>query len=457
MSFLDSVGGVGRVSATLLRHRLIAATAASAAAVIVAGCAFAATSSGTGKEKLVSEGNTKHTAPTASASPTPTPVGPLQLLSVSPVGGSHDANGGAPITLTFSSALSPGTPLPKLSPKIPGSWQVSGDTATFTPASGFLPNTAVTLRIPGGAAGMAGADASAGTLATGSTVKFKTGTYSVLRLQQILAQLGYLPLTWTASASSAATGGGSASIPADAPAAGSSASDSASASSASSDSASADSASAGSASAGAATTGLNQQVADAYQPPDGTFTFKSGYPTELTSQWTVGKDNMLNNGAIRAFQSVEGLTMDGVAGPDVWSHLLKAAAKHKVNPNGYTYALADQHTPESLTVWHNGKVIEHTLANTGIPGRNTQDGTFPVYLRYQENYMDGTNPDGSKYHDLVQWISYFNGGDAVHYFARYSYGSYQSLGCVEVPYAPAEKVWGYMTYGTLVTVIGPEA
>ena len=198
-------------------------------------------------------------------------------------------------------------------------------------------------------------------------------------------------------------------------------------------------------------------MADAYQPPDGTFTFKSGYPTELTSQWTVGKDNMLDNGAIRAFQSVEGLTMDGVAGPDVWSHLLKAAAKHKVNPNGYTYALADQHTPESLTVWHNGKVIEHTLANTGIPGRNTQDGTFPVYLRYQENYMDGTNPDGSKYHDLVQWISYFNGGDAVHYFARYSYGSYQSLGCVEVPYAPAEKVWGYMTYGTLVTVIGPEA
>ena len=427
MSFLGSVGGVGRVSGTLLRHRLIAATAASAAAVIVAGCAFAATSSGTGKEKLVSEGNTKKTAPTASASPTPTPVGPLTLLSVSPVGGTHDANGGAPITLTFSSALSQDTPLPKLSPKIPGSWQVSGDTATFTPASGFLPDTAVTLKIP---ASMTGADASAGTLAKGSTVRFKTGTYSVLRLQQILAQLGYLPLTWTASASDSTADGASASIPADAPAA---------------------------AGTGSATAGLNQQVADAYQPPAGTFTFQSGYPTELTSQWTVGKDNMLDNGAIRAFQSVEGLTMDGVAGPDVWSHLLKAAAKHKVNPNGYTYALANQHSPESLTVWHNGKVNEHTQANTGIPGRNTQDGTFPVYLRYQENYMDGTNPDGSKYHDLVQWISYFNGGDAVHYFARYSYGYYQSLGCVEVPYAPAKKVWGYMTYGTLVTVIGPEA
>jgi peptidoglycan hydrolase-like protein with peptidoglycan-binding domain len=431
VSFLDSVGGVGRVSGTLLRHRLIAATAASAAAVIVAGCAFAATA-GTGKEKLVSESNTKKTAPTAAASPTPTPVGPLTLLSVSPVGGTHDANGGAPITLTFSSALSPSTPLPKLSPKIPGSWQVSGDTATFTPTSGFLPDTNVTLKIPGGLTGMTGADASAGNLATGSTVKFKTGSYSVLGLQQILTQLGYLPLTWTPSAS-----GGSSSIPAGAPAAGSGSTDSTS--------------------SAAAATSLNKEVSVAYQPPAGEFTFKPGYPTELTSQWTAGKDNMLDTGAIRAFQSVEGLTMDGVAGPDVWSHLLKAAAKHKVNPNGYTYALADQHSPESLTVWHNGKVIEHTLANTGIPGRNTQDGTFPVYLRYQENYMDGTNPDGSKYHDLVQWISYFNGGDAVHYFARYSYGYYQSLGCVEVPYAPAEKVWGYMTYGTLVTVIGPEA
>jgi peptidoglycan hydrolase-like protein with peptidoglycan-binding domain len=431
---------VGRVSATLLRHRLIAATAASAAAVIVAGCAFAATTTGTGKEKLVSEGNTKKTAPTASASPTPTHVGPLTLLSVSPAGGAQDANGGAPITLTFSSALSQDTPLPKLSPTIQGSWQVSGDTATFTPASGYLPDTAVTLKIP---ASMTGADPSAGTLAKGSTVRFKTGTYSVLRLQQILAQLGYLPLTWTASASGAAADGGSASIPADAPAA--------------AGASPTDSASSGSASAGSATAGLNQQVAAAYQPPDGTFTFQSGYPAELTSQWTAGKDNMLDNGAIRAFQSVEGLTMDGVAGPDVWSHLLLAAAKDKVNPNGYTYALADQHSPESLTVWHNGKVIEHTLANTGIPGRNTVDGTFPVYLRYQENWMDGTNPDGSKYHDLVQWISYFNGGDAVHYFARYSYGSYQSLGCVEVPYAPAKKVWGYMSYGTLVTVIGPEA
>ena len=125
MPFLGSVGGVGRVSAKLFRHRLIAATAGTAAAVIVAGCAIAATSAGSGQEKVVSAGNTKQTAPaasaSASASPSATPVGPLTLLSVSPVGGTHDANGGAPVTLTFSSALSPSTPLPKFSPSIAGS------------------------------------------------------------------------------------------------------------------------------------------------------------------------------------------------------------------------------------------------------------------------------------------------------------------------------------------------
>jgi hypothetical protein len=150
--------------------------------------------------------------------------------------------------------------------------------------------------------------------------------------------------------------------------------------------------------------------------------------------------------------------MDGVAGPDVWAHLLTAAAKNQMNPNGYTYALASQDSPhESLKVWHNGKVILNTPANTGIPGANTADGTFPVYERLQFQIMKGTNPDGSKYSDPVYWISYFDGGDAVHYFDRPAYGYYQSLGCVELQWSPAKFIWPYLTYGTLVTVTGPVA
>ncbi|MGH3296872.1 MAG: L,D-transpeptidase family protein, partial [Trebonia sp.] len=77
--------------------------------------------------------------------------------------------------------------------------------------------------------------------------------------------------------------------------------------------------------------------------------------------------------------------------------------------------------------------------------------------RLQFQIMKGTNPDGSKYADPVYWISYFDGGDAVHYFDRPAYGYYQSLGCVELQWNPAKFIWPYLTYGTLVTVTGPVA
>jgi len=67
--------------------------------------------------------------------------------------------------------------------------------------------------------------------------------------------------------------------------------------------------------------------------------------------------------------------------------------------------------------------------------------------------MTGTNPDGSKYSDPgIPWVSYFNGGDAIHAFTRASFGTPQSLGCVELPLADAQQVWPYTPIGTLVTV-----
>ena len=137
--------------------------------------------------------------------------------------------------------------------------------------------------------------------------------------------------------------------------------------------------------------------------------------------------------AVRAFESVNGMTMDGSAGKTVWTKLLKAVAKGQHNPNGYTYAVASQHYPINLTIWHNGKVVLHTLANTGIPASPTADGTFPVYLKYVFSHMEGTNPDGSKYDNPVWYASYFNGGDAVHQFDRYSYGSYRAWAASRSP------------------------
>jgi hypothetical protein len=368
----------------------IGAVAGAAAVIAIAGGVVAASSHTTVSHK----GRRRKTAEVAS----------ISLVSVSPGNGSTDVNGASPITVTYSGPIAKSAPLPTLSPSIAGSWQVSGDQATFTPQVGFTEDTQVTVNIP---------PAGTTTTAAATSVSFTTGQYSVVRLDQLLSQLGYIPLTWRP------TDPADVIPPADA----------------------------------------NAQLAAAYDPPAGTFTFDSGYPTALTSQWSVGTPNLITDGAVRTFEFDHGLTMDGDAGRQVWSHLLTAVADGERNQHGYTYVWVTQAGTEHLVLYHNGQVAITSPVNTGISQSPTVDGTFPVYLRYTVTQMTGNNPDGSHYDDTVYWVSYFNGGDAVHAFPRGSYGWYQSLGCVELPSygSVAENVWNLITYGTLVTVTGPVA
>lgn len=390
------------------KRRRAALTASGAALVIGSGVIIVAFASPGSHASLVSsEGPAKATKPLQ-------PAAALHLVSMTPAAGAKGVNGTSPIRVRFSAPLASNSPMPALSPSISGHWAVQGSTAVFTPAVGWSQKTKVTVKIPGGLAGVvsaAGATAGdGGTLGSNLSERFTTASFSTMRLQQLLTQLGYLPMTWTATSGPAIAAGNA-----------------------------------------------RAQLAAAYRAPAGTFTWKSGYPWMLRQQWKAGSANILNVGAIRAFESVHGLTMDGSAGNAVWSRLFTAVAKGEQNPNGYTYAIASQHYPISLTVWHNGKVVLRSAANTGIPASPTVDGTFPVYLRYYFSHMKGTNPDGTKYDDPVYYASYFNGGDAVHQFSRYSYGSYQSLGCVELPFDAAKKAYPYLTYGSLVTVTGPVA
>ena len=97
-------------------------------------------------------------------------------------------------------------------------------------------------------------------------------------------------------------------------------------------------------------------------------------------------------------------------------------------------------------------VVQATLANTGIAAAPTAIGTFPVYIRYRNQVMTGTDPTGTTYADPVQYVSYFNSGDAIHFMPRAEYGYPQSVGCVEIPLGPASVIWQYTYYGSLVTV-----
>jgi L,D-transpeptidase-like protein/Big-like domain-containing protein len=371
----------------------------------------------------------------------------LRVVSVTPAAGAEGVNGAAPIQLTLAQAVSAGSgtaenALPVISPAIPGSWHQAGTDLTFIPATGFAPRTHVTIRVPHQA----------------WTASFTTGSYSLLRLQQLLAQLGYLPMRWaaddaTATASTTATGTKAADVTAAATTK-ASASTTATTASATTAAASGAGTAAGTAATATAATAsdANAELSAAYEPPAGTFTWQQGYPWSLHSFWQPGQMNLVTSGAIMAFQSDHGMQMDGQASGTVWTALLRAAAAQDVNQHGYTYAVARQYQPETLIIWHDGHEVFHSYANTGIPVSPTAVGTFPVYLRYRFQIMQGTNPDGSHYADPVQFVSYFHGGEAVHYFPRYSYGWEQSLGCVELPLGPAAQAWPYLTYGSLVTV-----
>jgi Bacterial Ig-like domain/L,D-transpeptidase catalytic domain len=337
--------------------------------------------------------------------------GPIRITSVTPARGATGVNGSAAVVVTFSAPLAAGSPYPELTPSTPGTWSTEVNSQVFTPVTAFAPSTRVTLLIPGGPEGIR---SSTGALLTGSvTEHFTIGKYSQARLAQMLAQLGYLPMTW-----SAVQNGGTR------------------------------------AAASSATAGSSTPQGEAFDPPAGVFEWKPGYPSALRNLWSPSQPNVIVRGAIMAFQSQHAVTINGAVTPRLWKALFEAGARGGQNQNGYSYAIASKRLPETLTIWHDGRVVLHSLTNTGIPVAPTVNGAFPVYLRFRETIMSGTNPDGSHYSDPVSFVSYFNGGDAVHYFPRGSYGSEQSLGCVELPYNSAVRAFPYLTYGSVVSVTG---
>src|SRR5206468_8364483 len=245
----------------------------------------------------------------------------------------------------------------------------------------------------------------AGVVNSARRISWPVAPASILRLQQLLAEAGYLPLGWQPAGPSVARS-------------------------------------------------IGPELVAAVDPPPGRFTWRyPNTPAELTALWQPGQPNQITRGAVMMFQDTHGLDVDGFAGPMVWHALLADSIAGKRRTDGYSYVFVHRSLPQSLNLWHDGRVILSSPGNTGVPAAPTQLGTFPVFEHIPVGTMSGTNPDGSHYNDPgIRYISYFNHGDAIHAFNRSSFGTPQSLGCVELPLDAAAKVWPYTPIGTLVTV-----
>jgi peptidoglycan hydrolase-like protein with peptidoglycan-binding domain len=269
---------------------------------------------------------------------------PLAVASISPTSGAAGVAPDAAITVTFSSRIAARSPLPRLTPSTPGSWRSEGAALIFTPGTDYIPLSEETVSVPGGPSGVVSADGAR--LARTVSESFSVANGSVLRLQQLLSLLEYSPLAWTPTGTAIAR---------------------------------ADTAA---------------QVAALYTPPPGNFAWRSqGWPASLRPLWQQGRYNVFTEGLVMSFQADHGLTPNGDVGPGLWAALTAALGANTVNTGGYDYAFAEKAAPESLTVYHDGKVVLKSPANTGIAGSPTPDGTFAVYTRLRSQVMRGTNPD----------------------------------------------------------------
>ncbi len=328
--------------------------------------------------------------------------GGLYLTHTVPAAGAQNVATNTTIEVSFSQPVTLGTVKPVLSPDIGGRWvQTNANTLSYRLHGPLIPSSAMKLSIPGGDSGIH-SDGGA-TLPHSKTLSFDVAAGSTLRLQQLLAQLDYLPVSFTPS-------------------------------------------------------GPAPRLQDTALDQAGTFNWRwPTLPTQLTSQWTQGTNNAITKAAIEAFENQNNLGVDGIAGPAVWTSLVNDAINGKASSTPYVYVLVNKVEPENLTLWEDGDAkYVGVPVNTGAPGADTTDGTFAVFEHVRYSEMKGTNTDGSTYDDKnIPYASYFNGGDALHGFIRSSYGSPQSNGCVEMSYADAALVWPLTPIGTLVTVEGP--
>lgn len=227
---------------------------------------------------------------------------------------------------------------------------------------------------------------------------------SLLRLQQMLAQLNYLPVQWSPVSSTASS--------------------------------------------------RCRCDLDLNDPPAGHFTWRwSSVPSRLSRLWAPDEDNLITQGAVIAFDRMHGLPVLPYATAAMWQDLVVAWRKHHLDPHAYTYAHVTENLPETLQLWRNGSVVLISRVNTGKPPAHTYIGTFPIHLRFRSQSMRGTGPNGTPYfYPDVPWVNYFHDNEAIHAFPRRAYGFPQSAGCVEMPIAQAKALFDLVHYGTLVTV-----
>ena len=302
------------------------------------------------------------------------------------------------VAIRLNGKPKPDTARPALTPATAGTWTDVGNYEFFRPVSTLEPCTKYSMVVPAATIALHHRHLGAST-----TVSFDVACPGITAVQEALARLNYLPYTLHGFVGASDTGPMT----------------------------------------------RAQAAKRAFDLPHGIL--KANVPD--APPLTMGTLDAATTGAMEVFEGDHNLPISTAITPTFWTNLMAAETLAKRNANPYTWVTVTESLPETLEVHKGTKIALSTPANTGVPGADTQQGIFPIYVRYVATTMIGTNVDGSHYDDPgVPWVNYFNGGDAVHGYPRPGYGYPQSNGCVELPIPTAETVYGMLQVGDLVIV-----
>ena len=205
------------------------------------------------------------------------------------------------------------SPTPSLTPAVAGTWQLeTPDTFRFVASAPLVPSADETVTVPAARRGHSATGK--GLAATAPPVH--RGPGSTLRLQQLLAHLGYLPVSFTPAGP---------------------------------------------------LTRRKRRPNPSRLRSDGAGTSRP----QLVAQWRWGTSNVITTGAVMNVESQHNMKTDGVAGPAVWQQLLADATAGTMDTAPYNYVYVTKDLPETATVYSDGAVAYSTLANTGVAGAPT--------------------------------------------------------------------------------------
>lgn len=329
-------------------------------------------------------------------------VGSGPMFSATPVPGAIRPTSRDLVTLRFSRPVGDllGTRRPTVH-GVSGRWVTVGEYRLVLRASseGVWPGDHFTIELPH----------DLGLVGTGlgeeqvRTLSYSLPAGSVLRLQQMLAVLHYLPLRWSPAAGEPAA------------------------------------------------TTVSSALAAAYRPPAGRFSWRfPATPSRLERLWLPGVDSALTQGAILGFEHVAGLATVGTDNPLLWPYLVQAYLLGESDPHGYSWLDVSLGVSPHVLLWRDGRVIVTSPVETSPT--SSPVGSWPIEGRAPQEAAPAAGADGRAPTAEIHWVDFFDDGAAIYGVAGSPGTTRPDRRGVGLSEEGAALLWPHLHTGTIVSV-----